>query len=117
MFILYLNPMRSNAENMVAVAKARTREELEAFVARERVESYSDVENEAHPEGTESNGYYRPGTWNKCFRKGGPLEWYNPPEVVWDPPAVRDVGTREDAMRRAGERFDEAMMSIPDPTL
>ena len=60
--ILYLNDMRSPQIEMLRhVVKAATKEELKAFLARERVESYRD------------------GRWGKVFREGGPLEWFNEP--------------------------------------
>jgi hypothetical protein len=99
MFVLQLNPMRSNAENVVPVARAETREVLLDFLRREAVESYiSDNQ------------------WRKCFRQGGPLEWFNDPGPHMEPwigvPAIVDVGTRDDWMRRAGERYDREMASI-----
>jgi len=41
--------------------RADTREELVAFLARERVDPYRD------------------GRWGKVYRQGGPLEWFNEP--------------------------------------
>ena len=68
-WILFLNHMRdAKVEMLQPVARAISREALEAFVARERVEPYSEpCEWAAH------------GSWGKVFRKGGPLEWHNPP--------------------------------------
>ncbi len=77
MWVLMLNDMRSSkAEILEAVAKAETKEQLEAFIERERVEPYSDpIENPR-----EDTAYAAfPKSWGKTFRKGGPLEWYNPP--------------------------------------
>lgn len=51
----------SKVELLVAVCKAFTREELVTFLATEKVEPYKD------------------GMWSKCFKKGGPLEWFNFP--------------------------------------
>ncbi len=62
MWNLFLNDMRAaHAEDLAAVGWAATREALEAVLAGERVEPYTD------------------GRWNKAFRKGGPLEWCNEP--------------------------------------
>lgn len=64
MWILQLNDMRSHKIEMsTTVCRAETKEELETFLERERVDSYKD------------------DMWSKGYRKGGPLEWYNPP---WD---------------------------------
>jgi hypothetical protein len=61
-WILQLNDMRdARVEWMTPVCCADSREELEAFVEREKVEPYKD------------------GTWGKSFRQGGPLEWFNQP--------------------------------------
>lgn len=61
MFALMMNDMRSpKVEIRIEVRRAETREELEAFVAAEEVPNYRD------------------DGWNKCHRKGGPLEWFNP---------------------------------------
>lgn len=49
------------SEVLVAVAKAETIEALLAFLEREKVETYQD------------------GPWYKSHRRGGLLEWYNPP--------------------------------------
>lgn len=67
-FVLVLNDMRSPKIEIVRPAvRADTPEELVAFMERERVEPYRE------PTG------YLDGTWYKVFRKGGPLEWFNPP--------------------------------------
>lgn len=58
---LYLNNMRCGKfEHMEPVVRGEVAD-LEALLARERVEGYMD------------------GRWGKVFRKGGPLEWYNAP--------------------------------------
>ncbi len=62
MWILQLNDMRdARVEWMTPVCWADTRQELEAFIERQKVETYKD------------------GTWAKSFRQGGPLEWFNLP--------------------------------------
>lgn len=61
-WVLRLNNMRdSNYEIQTPVCYADTQEELQRFVEEERVEPYSD------------------GRWGKVFKRGGPLEWFNPP--------------------------------------
>ena len=103
MFVLQLNPMRSNAENVVPVVRAETEQRLRDFLANETVESYVD-EGSAHP-------------WHKAFRKGGPLEWYNPPnenmEVWVGVQAIADIGSREDWARRAELEYEETIARIP----
>lgn len=62
-WVLLLNDMRSpKVEIQTAVVKAETREELEVFLQSERVEPYRTDDR-----------------WGKCFRQGGPLEWFNLP--------------------------------------
>lgn len=69
MFVLQLNRMTGNSDHYERVARASTREELEAFLSAERVTPYAD------PGENLFDG--RPTTWRKSFRKGGPLEWFN----------------------------------------
>jgi len=99
MWILLLNDMRAttNIENLEPVCKAETREELESFLQRETVPGYFD------------------GQWGKNFKKGGPLEWYNPP-FSGDQHFV-NVGTKDDWMRRAGESYDRKIGMLPYPTI
>lgn len=61
-WILQLNDMRHpKSEILTIVARAETKEELETFLGREKVVTYKDEQ------------------WNKAYRQGGPLEWFNPP--------------------------------------
>ena len=94
MWILFLNDMRmSQIEMSEAVARAESKEVLKAFVEGERVEPYRD------------------GQWGKCFRQGGPLEWYNDP---WDEDALfRDVGSKEEYMQRCSDNWDREFMCLP----
>lgn len=69
---LSLNPIRGQAEERMPVARANTKEALQRFLERERVEPYEDV-------GDNSNFPGQPYTYKKVFRKGGPLEWFNWP--------------------------------------
>ncbi len=62
--------MMGNYERLEAVARAETREALESFLARETVEPYTD------DDGANMCG----GKLRKSFRKGGPLEYLNPPD-------------------------------------
>lgn len=98
MWILQLNPMPSNAENIVPVAWAETKEELEQLLQDEKVESYRD------------------GDWYKSFKQGGPLEWYNPPSEVgdvWiDVPAMLDVGSCEDWIQDTINRYNQLKLDL-----
>jgi hypothetical protein len=98
MWILRLNPMTSNAETVVPLVRAETREQLEAFMASETVTPYQDSQ------------------WGKTFRQGGPLEWFNPPmggEAWIGVPAIVDVGTEQDWAAQAVADFRNFQMSIP----
>lgn len=94
MWILQLNDMRSpKIEILTTVCRAETREELEALIARERVE------------------FYRDGPWGKQFRRGGILEWFNPP-YHFDRPFV-DIGTREEWAAQAARNYDRDVGLLP----
>ena len=64
LFGLVLNPMRGRMEEQRLIAVSEYRSEIEALLSGERVEPYRD-EN-----------------WNKTFRAGGLLEWFNPPTFL-----------------------------------
>ena len=65
-YVLVLNDMRaSQIEAVLPRAWSSSREDLERFMVNERVESYIDADGDQR--------------WCKSFRKGGPLEWCNPP--------------------------------------
>lgn len=99
MFILQLNDMRSpNAETLTPVARAETREGLEAFLKRENVAPYYE-------------GDQVEGRWFKVFYKGGPLEWYNPPRNSKE--YFVDMSTREDWIARACQQFNDVLCEVP----
>ena len=61
-YVLNLNHMRSaRVENLSPVCWSENPEDFRDLIKREQVE------------------YYRDENWGKNFRKGGPLEWFNPP--------------------------------------
>lgn len=60
-FALILNPMQGRCEEQRVIAASDSREELKAAWDAEKVEPYRD------------------GQWYRSYRKGGPLEWFNPP--------------------------------------
>ena len=98
MFVLWLNPMTDNVESRKAVAKADTREALEQLLERECVEPYQD------------------DCWHKTYRKGGPLEWYNPPTDFFTPPPV-GIGeclSEGQVVERACQDYREWISTVPD---
>ena len=89
----YPDPKTSQVETMDAIARAETKEELEQFMENEKVDSYKD------------------GQWVKAFRRGGPLEWYNPP---WRcDRTIIDVGGADEWVARARRSFEEQVMIVP----
>ena len=91
MWILQLNPMTANAESVVAVARAETKEALEDLLESESVEPYPDTR------------------FRKCYRKGGPLEWFNPPSLTGEAwigrDAIYEVITLEVWLKSAEEEY------------
>lgn len=117
-WILILNDMRGRCEDMRPVARAETKEALVAFMEREREpwedtgekHQLHDTDSEARVRGpfVERIPSYR---WNKTFRKGGPLEWFNPPfgdspENFWN------VGTEEDFAEQGRQAYRNKILPI-----
>ena len=82
-FGLVLNPMRGRMEEQRLVAASDQKTELENLLVAERVADYRD------------------DNWGKCFRSGGPLEWFNPPPF---PDRADDWGHGIIELRRDGWR-------------
>lgn len=101
MWILLLNPMRGNYETLQSVARAVTKEELEAFVRRETVEPYCTLVASAF--GGETN-------FQKTFRPAGPLEWFNRPGGR----SYLDVGTADDWAAQARGMYEHDVLSLPE---
>lgn len=74
-YILVLNPMTSNTETTQVFGPFPDLLAVKAFYEGEKVEPYRD-------EGPDFFGAGNTKTYNKTFRKGGPLEWCNPIEFV-----------------------------------
>jgi len=97
MFVLQLNDMRSsNVEIVSSVARAETAEELTAMMERESVEPYRSEDDR----------------WYKCYREGGPLEWFNPPFSM--DVHIVDVGDEEEWAESARVDFQNRVMIIPE---
>jgi hypothetical protein len=87
-WVLFLNDMRSaHIEDLRPVARADTQEALVAFVEREKAtEPYQEPTGlpPTSPETEPGSAFaFRSNSqrWHKSFRVGGPLEWYNPPNM------------------------------------
>ena len=84
MWELRLNDMRSpKIELLRPVTRANSRDELEAFLAREKVTLYFD------------------GHWRKYYRVGGPLEWFNRPYEREEDRHFVDLGSPSQRVVRA----------------
>ncbi len=95
---LYLNPMRGRCEEKHCIAVSDNREALEALLNDNRVDRYNHKEGD----GTHPTDH----VWNKCYRQGSRLEWYNPPEDCGQGYGILDLGTREEYMQRHAENWD-----------
>lgn len=74
-YALVLNDMRApNIENVQVVRTSTERQELVDFYLGEVVKPWLD---EGKVVVTDTGVTHR-GAWRKSFRKGGPLEWFNP---------------------------------------
>ncbi len=94
MWILRLNDMRAaNIENVQAIFRAETNEQIEAFLEKESVPQYRD------------------GQWQKYYRKDGPLEWFNPASGYEG--GIIDVGSEESWINDAIEAYKVDILSIP----
>jgi len=72
---LILNPMPANTEKGNLVAIAEDKELLKQW-----------MKDQLAPEP------YKDDKWYKVFKKGGPLEWDNPPQYVQEGKEVNDYG-------------------------
>jgi len=107
MFILKLNHMRDRCEVIQTIAQADTREELEALIESERVESYT----------TPQESPYGGGEWHHTFREGGPLMWHNPPpddgSVSYFGEGIIEVQSREEYLEQCAAEYDQMAAAIP----
>lgn len=88
MWVLYMNKITAPAGTVDLVCTAKSEVELVDFIAREKVAPY------------DSNQY------RKCFREGGPLEWFN------DEGQIRDFGTEEQWIAETIEKRNDALAKI-----
>lgn len=98
MWILNLNDMRSsNIETQTTVARADTMEDLQDFLKSQETEPYIE------------------GRWQKFFKKGSLLEWFNKP--FKGEPTFIILRTKEDFLQECEREFDDAMeenMRLPN---
>jgi hypothetical protein len=122
-FFLFLNDMRSShVEELTRVCRADSVEELQALIDRERVELYTDTGSHAIVNYTDSVARnagravlepipaYR---WGKGFRKGGPLEWFNPPhEYKLTPQFVVTVPSEQEYLDKVRIDYQQTIFNV-----
>lgn len=100
-WILQLNDMRyPKSEYLKPVCRADTAEEILALIERETVPTYRD------------------GHWQKSFRAGGPLEWFNPPydtdiDYLRQREVLIELTDIEVAVARYREQLTRELAQIP----
>ena len=106
LYVLKLNDMRwPKFEMSNAIAKSENRDDLVEFLERERVELYKE-----EVEGRR---------WAKSFRKGGPLEWFNPPTAPDysgsnSMHGIVEYMSLDDVLRHTREEYEAVLAAIPD---
>ena len=97
MWILFLNDIRDpKPESVKAVFRAENKDELQALVAREAVAPYEEAIEHMWGKG-------KVPTHSKSFRKGGPLEWYNPPLAAHDRGHFKHMQPVDDVVKKQVE--------------
>lgn len=118
MWVLMLNDMRnSKIEILTTVIRSETKEALKEFVNSQKVDSYIDAAEHIthHTTGflagtTDHKGSY---SYHKSFKKGGILEWYNPPYDCDEHKHYVNVGTEQDWIEEAKKNYATCVLSIP----
>lgn len=94
MYVLVLNHIRAQSKGLKTnVCHAETSEELLGFLEAEKVEDYTD------------------GEWTKAYRKGGKLEWFNPPADSLE--GIKSLGTIEEFLEKATDQYYDFLEDIP----
>lgn len=78
-YILVMNPMMGHTENRSAVAMSFEKEKLHQWYQDQICDPWTDEgENSFEPTGDMGGYYNEHHIWRKYFRRGSPLEWFNP---------------------------------------
>ena len=118
MWVLLLNDMRSGRiENLKPVVRHETKEGLLNFVESQKVEPYVTVGEHILVHTTDmlagqidrSNDY----KYHKVFKKDGPLEWYNEPNMHDQDRHFCNVGTEQEWANNAIIEYRNKILSIP----
>ena len=97
-WVLLLNDMRSaQVEILQPVYRADSKEKLISCLEAESCKAYR----------TDNR-------WNKMFKCGGPLEWFNPPWNFEDPRHFVNVGTPDSAAEQAAKNWNATILPIPE---
>lgn len=106
-FGLFLNPMTGRCEDRVVVFTAKSQQALLKLLRDNLVEPYE--EKGIHPVSGKLDHLYR-----KTFKKGSPLEWFNPPyELPHDKYqfGILSIGTEEQHMDRSTQVFHQQVIA------
>lgn len=96
-YCLFLNPMTGRMEERNAVAVSDNPAVLQRILDECRCEPYQD----------KGDYYGSEKAWNKSFKKGSELEWFNPPEHCGDGYGIVELGTKEEYLAPIAKQFDE----------
>lgn len=111
LYLLLLNPVRANMEQLDPVAWSTTREALIAFVQAETLAAPETVTDGP------ADMYGNKHEYHLTFREG-PLRWYNPPTapLTEDPPGIGGgillAASEQDAVEAARMRYRQWRSSI-----
>lgn len=75
-FVLYLNPMKEACKRFVPVALAKDKNKLISWLTDQLAEEPWIDDNKVEDDYGNSHSY------RKFFKKGSPLEWFNPEQRI-----------------------------------
>ncbi len=94
MYLLKLNDMRSpQVEIMQPIGIFESLDQIHRFLHAEEVSAYKD------------------GQWNKRYRQGGPLEWFNPPIFMEE--SFEEFPSEEEFISKQRQRYRDYISGIP----
>jgi len=122
MYMLALNDMRgAHVEQVQPIFRADTKEALKVFVGSQLVPPYEDVQARERMDEDGVMQVHDTYSWSKIFRKGGPLEWCNPPDPTDDNENYILVREEDEFVRavmvdyekQVRENFQRSVLSVP----
>lgn len=114
MWVLLLNDMRSSkVEVLQPVFRHETKEKLKDYLEQQKVPGYQTT-MERFGDGPKGIGTEKIiHTFNKGFKQGGPLEWFNAPNDFHEAEHFIDVGTDENLGPIKLEFWKNNVITIP----